>query len=174
MARVRIIETPTGPFFLLALDDGSIETGWVEMAEAMGRMSGKGLAEAIRDDSILDNPAARILRAFAGQTVDFSDIDTPAGTPFQRAVWRATRAIPLGETRTYAEIAEAAGHPGAARAVGQAMRRNRLPMVIPCHRVIAAAGLGGFGGGGEDGAGSWSSIKQALLDAEEAREHSAP
>ena len=65
------------------------------------------------------------------------------GTPFQREVWRALRAIPRGQTRTYGGVARALGT--APRAVGQACGENRLPIVIPCHRVVAAAGIGGFG-----------------------------
>lgn len=70
------------------------------------------------------------------------------GTPFQRRVWAATRAIPYGEVRGYGWIAAHIGAPGAARAVGQALARNPLPLLIPCHRVVAAGGkLGGFTGG---------------------------
>jgi methylated-DNA-[protein]-cysteine S-methyltransferase len=65
------------------------------------------------------------------------------GTPFQRSVWEAMRAIPRGRTRTYGELAAELG--GEARAVGQACGDNRLPIVIPCHRVVAADGIGGFG-----------------------------
>ncbi|NLY88291.1 MAG: methylated-DNA--[protein]-cysteine S-methyltransferase [Firmicutes bacterium] len=69
------------------------------------------------------------------------------GTDFQQRVWRALTEIPYGETRTYKEIAAATGSPGAARAVGQACGANPLPLLIPCHRVVATGGLGGFGGG---------------------------
>jgi methylated-DNA-[protein]-cysteine S-methyltransferase len=65
------------------------------------------------------------------------------GTAFQRRVWRALERIPRGETRTYGQVATALG--SAARAVGQACGENRLPIVIPCHRVVAAGGIGGFG-----------------------------
>ncbi len=64
------------------------------------------------------------------------------GTPFQKSVWQAMRAIPRGRTRTYGELARELG--GEARAVGQACGDNRLPIVIPCHRVVAAGGIGGF------------------------------
>ena len=64
------------------------------------------------------------------------------GTVFQRGVWEAMRAIPRGRTRTYGELARELG--GEARAVGQACGDNRLPIVIPCHRVVAADGIGGF------------------------------
>ena len=70
------------------------------------------------------------------------------GTAFQEAVWRELRKIPLGETRSYADIAKAIGHPGATRAVGTANGSNPVPVVVPCHRVIRSDGsLGGYGGG---------------------------
>ncbi|MBX6353122.1 MAG: methylated-DNA--[protein]-cysteine S-methyltransferase [Thermoflavifilum sp.] len=70
-----------------------------------------------------------------------------AGTPFQQRVWAALREIPYGETRTYAEIAAAAGNPRAVRAVGQANRANPVAVIIPCHRVIGARGdLVGYDG----------------------------
>lgn len=71
----------------------------------------------------------------------------PRGTPFQRTVWEAIRAIPYGQRRTYGELAAAVGRPHAARAVGQATGQNPLPLVIPCHRVVARGGLGGYAGG---------------------------
>ena len=71
-----------------------------------------------------------------------------SGSEWQKAVWTELTRIPFGETRSYGEIADAMGHPGAARAVGSANARNVLPVVVPCHRVIAADGtLGGFNGG---------------------------
>ena len=68
------------------------------------------------------------------------------GTPFQRRVWDATCGIPPGETASYAAIARTAG--GSARAVGQALGANPIPILIPCHRVVAARGAGGYSGGG--------------------------
>ena len=64
------------------------------------------------------------------------------GTEFQRKVWRVMQSIPRGKTRTYGDVAKALG--SAARAVGQACGENRLPIIIPCHRIIAASGIGGF------------------------------
>lgn len=76
-------------------------------------------------------------------------IDAP-GTPFQRRVWEALRAIPCGETRSYGNLARAFGTPGAARAIGSANAANRIAVLIPCHRVIAADGtLGGYAWGVE-------------------------
>ncbi len=69
------------------------------------------------------------------------------GTPFEQKVHRAVAAIPYGEVRSYGEIARSVGHPRAFRAVGSVNARNRLPLVIPCHRVVATGGLGGYGGG---------------------------
>jgi len=92
---------------------------------------------------------ADLRRYFAGERVDFSgyDVDWSQYTAFERAVLETTRSIPYGETRTYGEIAAAIGRPGAARAVGQALGKNRTCIVVPCHRVVAVNGLGGFTGG---------------------------
>lgn len=88
-------------------------------------------------------------RYFAGEDVAFDEpLDPRVGTAFQKKVWSLTRGIPRGETRSYGELARAAGSPRAARAVGQAMARNPWPVVVPCHRVVGhAGGLTGFGGG---------------------------
>lgn len=81
------------------------------------------------------------------------------GSPFQLAVWSAVAEIPRGETRTYGWIAERVGRPGAARAVGQAVGVNPIPLIVPCHRVIASGGrIGGYGGG--------LAVKRSLLNAE--------
>jgi methylated-DNA-[protein]-cysteine S-methyltransferase len=80
------------------------------------------------------------------------------GTEFQRRVWSLMRAIPAGETRTYGDIARELG--SAARAVGQACRANPLPIIVPCHRVVGAQGLGGFAG---DTSGHKLAVKRWLL-----------
>ncbi|MHB1380187.1 MAG: methylated-DNA--[protein]-cysteine S-methyltransferase [Desulfurivibrionaceae bacterium] len=69
------------------------------------------------------------------------------GTGFQKSVWERIAEIPYGETRTYKELAQALGNPGAARAVGQACNANPLALIVPCHRVTGSSGLGGFAGG---------------------------
>jgi len=107
-------------------------------------------AEFGRPDSLLAELARDLRRYFAGARVDFSSypvclLDQP---PFTRRALSAARRIPFGEVRTYGWVARRAGRPGGARAAGQAMSRNPVPLLIPCHRVVAAAGrLGGFGGG---------------------------
>jgi len=101
---------------------------------------------------------------FSGKRKTFTlplDPDPP-GTAFQQAVWKALGEIPHGQVISYGDLARWAGRPGAARAAGAACGANRIPILIPCHRVVAKSGsLGGFGGGLE--------IKAALLR----REHGA-
>lgn len=82
----------------------------------------------------------------------------PAGSAYRQKVWAALREIPAGETRSYAQIAARAG--GSARSVGGANAANPIPILIPCHRVLGSAGLGGYSGG--DGVAT----KQALLELE--------
>lgn len=88
------------------------------------------------------------LRQFAqGEPVDFADVPLALDhlTPFARRVVAACRRIPWGEVRTYGELAAASGSPGAARAAGSVMAKNRYPLVVPCHRVLAAGGaLAGY------------------------------
>ncbi|MFP4088433.1 MAG: methylated-DNA--[protein]-cysteine S-methyltransferase [Desulfobacteraceae bacterium] len=85
---------------------------------------------------------------FNGTRRTFDLHPAPEGTPFQLTVWKALSHIPYGETLSYGELAEKIGKPGAARAVGGAVGRNPLPIVLPCHRVIGSDGsLTGFGGG---------------------------
>jgi len=98
----------------------------------------------------VSTPVARDLaRYFSGESVDFGryDVDLSGYTEFERRVYAATRRIPPGEVRTYGDIARAIGKPGASRAVGNALGKNPACIVIPCHRVVASDGLGGFTGG---------------------------
>jgi methylated-DNA-[protein]-cysteine S-methyltransferase len=88
----------------------------------------------------------RVAGLLAGGRTDLSEIPIdPQGSPFERHVWQAARRIPCGEVRSYGDIAREIGAPGAAQAVGLALGRNPVPVVIPCHRVLAADGKsGGF------------------------------
>ena len=99
-------------------------------------------------------------RYFDGKLHSFDLPLHPAGSIYRRQVWAAARHIPFGATWTYARLAAEAG--SSARAVGGAMAANPLPIVVPCHRVVAASGLGGYSGG--DGA----TTKRALLEMERA------
>lgn len=84
----------------------------------------------------------------AGRRTTFDVPIALTGSEWQKTVWRELTRIPFGETRSYGEIADRLGRPGAARAVGRANATNVLPLVVPCHRVISADGtLGGFNGG---------------------------
>lgn len=101
----------------------------------------------------------QLLEYFSGSRTAFTIQLAPRGTAFQQAVWKRLCEIPYGETRTYGEVAVAVGNRAAARAVGMANHSNPIPIVIPCHRVIASGGrLGGYGGGRE--------LKQKLLQLE--------
>jgi methylated-DNA-[protein]-cysteine S-methyltransferase len=85
---------------------------------------------------------------FAGTRRAFDLVLSPVGTPFQRKVWHALAAIPLGSTWSYGDLARYIGEPAAVRAVGAANGRNPIPVILPCHRVIGSDGkLTGFGGG---------------------------
>lgn len=98
----------------------------------------------------------------AGELRAFTVAADPRGTPFHLAVWQAMREIPYGGTLAYGEIGALLGDPGAGQAVGVACGANPIPLIIPCHRVVAAGGrLGGFGGGVD--------VKRWLLDLESGR-----
>ena len=86
---------------------------------------------------------------FAGKRTVFDEaLDLTAATPFRRKVWLATQGIPYGEGQSYAWVADRLGNPKACRAVGQALGKNPLPIIVPCHRVLTSDGaLGGFSGG---------------------------
>jgi methylated-DNA-[protein]-cysteine S-methyltransferase len=100
-----------------------------------------------------------LLEYFAGTRMEFTFPIEAEGTHFNRLVWKQVVRIPYGKTKTYGEIARTIKNPGASRAVGTANGRNPIPIVIPCHRVVAAGGkLGGFGGG--------LPLKRKLLDLE--------
>lgn len=121
----------------------------------------EGFDAAVRRDSLpVLRQARRELAEYAkGRRKRFEVPFELEGTHFQCEVWNALFAIPWGETRTYGEIARALGRPGAARAVGAAAGRNPLPVIVPCHRLVAAGGgLGGFSGGLE--------VKRKLLGLE--------
>lgn len=90
----------------------------------------------------------QLLAYFAGDLTSFDVPLRPAGTPWQQKVWRALVDVPFGETKSYRDIARQVGNPRAARAVGMALNRNPIAIIIPCHRVVGADGsLTGYGGG---------------------------
>lgn len=105
--------------------------------------------------------ARRFAQYFAGRTDDFQDVelDLDGATDFERALTEALRSVPRGEVLTYGELAARAGRPNAQRAAGSFCARNRFALVVPCHRVVAATGLGSYGSLGVE-------YKQRLLELE--------
>ena len=102
-----------------------------------------------RSPHLFQDLVERFKLYFSGHKTVFPDeLDLSGATAFQGKVWEITRLIPFGETRSYSWVAEQIGKPRAVRAVGRALGRNPLPIVIPCHRVVAHhGGLGGYSGG---------------------------
>jgi len=105
----------------------------------------------------------RLVAYFAGERDSFGDVELELDwcTAFQRAVLETMRSISYGETATYGEVAALAGHPNAQRAVGSVCAANRFPLLVPCHRVVAANGVGPYGSLG-------SEYKRRLLELEHA------
>lgn len=130
--------SPVGVLYLIADGEGMLA---IENREPGNLKEGTGV--------VLQQCLTALKEYFDGNRKNFREIPvSPAlgGTPFQRKVWNALRDIPYGETRTYAQIAQAVGSPKACRAVGGANHRNPLPIIVPCHRVIGAdRSLTGFG-----------------------------
>jgi methylated-DNA-[protein]-cysteine S-methyltransferase len=139
--RYRLLPTFAGTFAILRTQQESIRTTWVDRR-------GAALARG-REDRRLEPELARRLRAyFAGEPVRFDEWLPADGTDFLRACWAACHDIAWGGTLSYGELGRRAGAGAAAgRAVGQAMRRNPVPVIVPCHRVVGASGrLHGFAG----------------------------
>lgn len=137
------LDTPLGQVFVLGGDDGifRIVIGEGEFERVSSAM---GLHGATPSPGT-ERAAVQLMEFVRGQRDSFDlDIDMSGGTDFQRAVWARLIAIPAGTTSTYAEIARGVGSPRGARAVGGAVGANPLPIVVPCHRVVAAGGLGGY------------------------------
>jgi methylated-DNA-[protein]-cysteine S-methyltransferase len=103
-----------------------------------------------RDDGDAHPLADRLRAFFAGEPVSFEDVelDLEWCTPLQLAVSETLRRVPRGEVVTYGELAALAGYPGAQRAAGTFCAHNRFPVVVPCHRVVSAAGIGSYGAQG--------------------------
>ncbi len=120
-------------------------------AQEAENLLGDRVKDATWSDIFFADLMKRLRNYFGGQRVTFPDeLDLSQATAFQREVWEVTRLIPYGETRSYTWVAEQLGKAGAVRAVGQALARNPLPIIIPCHRVVASDGkLRGYSGGAE-------------------------
>jgi methylated-DNA-[protein]-cysteine S-methyltransferase len=157
-----IMMSPLGQLVLAACDDGLLEVrlpapesplprvvgagGVLERAAGVG--GGLERAAGTGTDAILGAARQQLAEYFAGRRRAFELPLDVRGTEFDRSVWEALGAVAYGDTVTYGQLARSIGHPRAARAVGAALGRNPLAIVVPCHRVVAAGGgLGGFGGG---------------------------
>ena len=145
------IDSPAGPLAFAVDEEGALmRLHFVE--SDYGPVMEEDLGDegyAVEVDETKTAVVRRELSEYAhGKRMTFDAPLALSGSEWQKAVWTELTRIPFGETRSYGEVADALGRPGAARAVGSANARNVLPVVVPCHRVIAADGtLGGFNGG---------------------------
>ena len=138
------IATPLGKV-LLARTAHGLAGAWFE-----GQKDHPGALAAPErpDDPVLRDAAAQLRAYFAGESASFELPLELHGTTFQRAVWHALLEIGAGHTRSYSEIAQQVGSPRAVRAVGAAIAKNPLSVIVPCHRVIGRSGaLTGYAGG---------------------------
>ncbi|MBM4433040.1 MAG: methylated-DNA--[protein]-cysteine S-methyltransferase [Chloroflexi bacterium] len=145
-----VFETAMGWIGILGSAEGLLGTTLPQhSAEEAHQLFGENAKFATLSHGIFEDLTERFKAYFSGKRVTFPDrLDFGGATAFRRGVWERTRLIPYGETRSYLWIAESIGKAGAARGVGQALARNPLPIVVPCHRVVTSdGGLGGFRGG---------------------------
>ncbi len=164
---IRHIVTPIGPMTLGATDHHAVLADFSERAMMPAQLASvrRRIGPTGEGDSpVLDRIESQLTEYFAGDRVTFDlPIEMP-GSEFQGRVWSELRRIPYGETISYRELATRVGSPQAPRAVGRANGSNRLAVIVPCHRVIAAGGgLGGYGGG--------LPAKRWLLDLEARHQH---
>jgi methylated-DNA-[protein]-cysteine S-methyltransferase len=124
----------------LVFEDGVVV--WHELPKASNQVASQPGCELVE----------RLQEYFAGEPVSFDDVpvDLEHETPFLERCARVLREIPRGEVVTYGELAALAGRPGAQRAAGSFCAQNRFPVVVPCHRVVAATGIGSYGSHGPD------------------------
>jgi methylated-DNA-[protein]-cysteine S-methyltransferase len=143
MKQHTVIDSPYGPLTLVA-DDGVL--CGLYMVGQRHRPPEEDFGE--RDDTPFGEATEQLRAYLAGELKEFSLELRLTGTPFQCSVWEQLRLIPYGETRSYGELADALGNPGASRAVGLANGKNPIGIIVPCHRVVGAnGGLTGYGGG---------------------------
>jgi methylated-DNA-[protein]-cysteine S-methyltransferase len=159
------IASPLGPLLLAASDQG-LAGVWFDDQQHRPLEATVAAWRENPQHPLLQQAAQQIgayFQSAPGATQRFDlPLNLSAGTAFQQAVWRALLEIPAGATRSYAQVAQAVGRPAAVRAVGAAIGRNPLTIVVPCHRVVGSGGaLTGYAGGLER--------KTALLALEGAR-----
>ena len=144
------VPTGAGTFGVIASAHGvtSVHFPGFDDAEVAGRVSRLGLAWGATGRQIAIEAGVELIAYLSGSREPLrTPVDLRHLTPFLREVYEALATVPYGATITYGELAALAGHPAKARAVGQAMHRNPVPIFVPCHRVVAArGGLGGWSG----------------------------
>jgi methylated-DNA-[protein]-cysteine S-methyltransferase len=148
----RVFETPVGRIGVEATARGlarvTLPNGFSGAAVRRAGGGKRGEAPDPKAQKIAARAEKEIIAYLVGRLRRFTvPLDTAGVPPFHARVMRAAAGIPYGRTATYGDLARRAGSPGAARAAGQAMARNPLALVVPCHRVVASVGLGGYGGG---------------------------
>jgi methylated-DNA-[protein]-cysteine S-methyltransferase len=143
--RYDFVASPLGPMLLIA--DGDALAG-IHFRGGRDEPAVGAPWRRVRDDALLHRAQAQLDEYFAGRRTAFELPLAASGTPFQRAVWAAIRAVPFGATIAYRELAARAGRPQGIRAAGAATGRNRWAIVVPCHRIVGADGaLTGYAGG---------------------------
>lgn len=146
-----VIDTPVARLGIILQGQALQEIDFLDQTVALKEAKTKAVQQVVK----------RLERYFHDSKVLFDLPLAPVGTPFQQKVWQAMQRIPSGEVRTYGQLA--AELKTSARAVGNACRANPRPIVVPCHRVVAVNGLGGFSG---DTSGDRLAIKRRLLEHE--------
>ena len=146
------LETPLGPVYLAFTATGLRELTFSEENAPLPGASPRGTPETDLPKEALKTwrQVVKVLEDyFGGRPADFEDLPLDLeGSPFYLRVWEELKKIPAGETVSYGELARRLGNPRASRAVGQACGANPIPLIVPCHRVIASNGsLGGFSSG---------------------------
>ena len=135
-----VIDSPIGALRLVAHGDELTAIQFEPFDEAPDPDGGQSLGERVDTDPVLVETARQLAAYFAGERTDFDLPLAPVGTAFQQRVWHAIAEIPCGQVLTYGQVAKRIQ--SGPRAVGQACGANWYPLVIPCHRVTAAGGLG--------------------------------
>lgn len=135
-----VYDTYQAPFGMIYILMDPVGVVAVTISEDRWNMWNSILGEIRRDTEICRQAVSQLDEYFQGKRHIFTVPLSIQGSPFSQQVWRELLRIPFGETRSYGEIARAIGKPGSCRAVGQANRRNPLPIFVPCHRVIGKDG----------------------------------
>lgn len=151
----KMMDSPVGPLLLIASEKALVSLLWKNSVGALNDFA----TPEVKNHPILTKVEIQLNEYFKGERTTFDIPIDPAGTEFQKNVWKQLSKIPYGKTITYGEQAKRLSKPTASRAVGAANGKNPIGIIVPCHRVVGASGsLTGFAGGIE--------AKKFLLDLE--------